>query len=282
MKKTIFKLAALAAVVAALAALAGCSEKAAENTPSAEPSKPAVASNPLPSFEPSGSDKLVSAILKQESESTMWYSTVMKLVRAFDPDKRNHDTVFYGASNFERWKTMEEDLAPYDVQNHAFGGSADQDLYHWAPYLLYPYEPQYVFFQTGSNDYVQSEAATDDLKVAEAMDFKKEMFAEFHAQLPDAKFVVMSGILLPGRAEYVDMTLEINDQLKAYCEETDYMIFIDAESLTYDREAGSFVEGVESLFVEDMIHLTEEARITWAQNWIIPMLEELEAPQTAG
>ena len=121
-------------------------------------------------------------------------------------------------------------------------------------------------------------AETDELKVAEAMSFKKEMFAELHEHMPDAVFVVMSGILLPGRAEYVDMTLDINDQLKTFCEETDYMRFIDAESLTYNRETKSFVDNVESLFNDDQIHLTDASRIVWAENWIKPAMEELNAP----
>lgn len=89
----------------------------------------------------------------------------------------------------------------------------------------------------------------------------------------------MSGILLPGRAEYVDVTLQINDRLRELCEQTDYMYFVDAESLTYDRAAGDFVENVDQLFIADRIHFTKEVRRQWAQTWIIPMLEQLNAPR---
>ena len=209
----------------------------------------------------------------------VWVSYIREIVEKYDPEARSGETVFYGASNFARWETMEEDLVPYLVQNHAFGGSTDRDLSFWADDALFPYNPKIVFFQTGSNDYAQSQAETDELKIKEAMDFKKVMFAEFHEKMPEAKFVIMSGILLPGRAEFVDMTLEINDQLKQFCDETDYMYYVDAEELTYSRETGEFVDGVNDLFVDDLIHLTPEARITWANNWIIPMLEELNAPK---
>lgn len=209
----------------------------------------------------------------------LYQYAVAENARVYDPAENGGDTIFYGASNFWYWRTMEEDLAPYAVENHAFGGSADKDLYFWAPYILYPYNPCIVFFQTGSNDYVQSEAETDELKVQEAMEFKKKMFAEFHEKLPEAKFVVLSGLLLPGRAEYVDMTLDINDQLKAFCEENEYMYFLDTEAISYDREAGAFVEDVDTLFIEDGIHLTPASRIEWAKNWILPCLEALDAPK---
>jgi len=209
----------------------------------------------------------------------IWQAAITDIAKKYDPEQRNHDTIFYGASNFAYWTSMEEDLAPFSVENHAFGGSTDKDLEYWAKYMLYPYQPALVFFQTGSNDYVESDAETDGQKVSEAMEFKKKMFAEFHESMPDAKFIVMSGLLLPGRKEYVDMTLDINDQLKEFCESTEYMYYIDAESLTYDRETSSFVDDVESLFKEDQIHLTDSARITWAQNWILPMMKELKAPE---
>jgi len=204
-----------------------------------------------------------------------WKDTVSCIARAYDPSVRNHDIIFYGASNFSLWASMEEDLMPYPVQNHAFGGSTDKDLLMWAEYMLYPYQPKMVFFQTGSNDYVESPAETELEKVAEAMEFKKNMFAAFHDMLPDTVFVVMSGILLPGRADYVNMTLDINSRLKSFCDTKEYMHYIDAEALTYDRTAGRFIDHPEKLFLADQIHLTEDARRIWAKKWILPMMEKL-------
>ena len=44
--------------------------------------------------------------------------------------------------------------------------------------------PAIVFFQTGSNDYVFLKGTAAE-KVAACMDYKKQMFAEIHKQLPD-------------------------------------------------------------------------------------------------
>lgn len=59
--------------------------------------------------------------------------------------------------------------------------------------------PAIVFFQTGSNDYVSLKGTAAE-KVAACMDYKKQMFAEIHKQLPVAKLVVMSSLLLPAAA----------------------------------------------------------------------------------
>lgn len=198
------------------------------------------------------------------------------IINKYNSNDYQGNTIFYGASNFARWDEMEEDLKPYKVQNHAFGGSTDKDLVDWADELLYPYNPKIVFFQTGSNDYILSNKATEAEKVKESMDYKKEMFSLFHEKMPDTVFVVMSGLLLPGRSEYTDMTLDINAKLNAYCSGLDYMEYIDTEALTYNREATTYYT---YKFVSDGIHLTHDARVEWADMYIIPMLARLDAPK---
>lgn len=129
--------------------------------------------------------------------------------------------------------------------------------------------PAIVFFQTGSDDYV-SLKGTDADKVAACMDYKKQMFAEIHNQLPDAKLVIMSGLLLPGRSEYRELTEEINKALEALCEETDYLWFVDASAMTWDGQ-----HYAEELFIKDGIHLNHEGQLLWMRNYIRPVIETL-------
>ena len=198
-----------------------------------------------------------------------WDADVEKLRQTYPAEENQNGIIFYGASNFRMWTEMENDLPEYRVQNHGFGGCTDQDLAHYADKLLYPYNPAIVFFQTGSNDYV-SLKGTDAEKVAACMDYKKQMFAEIHDQLPDAKLVVMSGLLLPGRSEYRELTEEINKALAALCEETDYLWFVDASAMTWDGQRCA-----EELFIKDGIHLNHEGQVLWMRDYIRPMIEAL-------
>ncbi|MFP7492678.1 GDSL-type esterase/lipase family protein [Terribacillus saccharophilus] len=192
-----------------------------------------------------------------------------KITNAYDAKTEQEEIIFYGASNFGRWTTMDDDLADYKVQNHAFGGSTDKDLVKYADRLLYPYNPKIVVFQTGSNDYVLMEG-NDQEKIEKAMAYKKEMFEKFHEKLPDANFIVMSGLLLPGRSEYTEMTEEINRQLEELSSEYDYIHFVDASEMTY--KDGNYNK---SLFVEDEIHLNEKGQDIWKTDYIVPALEEV-------
>ena len=190
--------------------------------------------------------------------------------RRYDAGVHRGGIVFYGASNFRLWTEMESDLADFRVQNHGFGGSTDRLLVQYADRLLYPYEPKIVFFQTGSNDYTKL-PGTDAEKAAACMAFKREMFAAFHERLPEAEFVVMSGLLLPGRSRYTALTREINRQLQTLCaEHADYMTFVNAEALTFDG-----ARYAEELFVSDGIHLNRDGQQRWCSEYIRPVLERL-------
>lgn len=194
---------------------------------------------------------------------------VRAIEQKYDSHTRKNEIVFYGASNFRLWKEMENDLSEYQVQNHGFGGSTDKLLVQYADRLLYPYEPLIVFFQTGSNDYVEL-PGTDEDKIVTCMEFKKKMFATFHEKLPDARFVIMSGLLLPGRSQYARLTQQINNQLRELCAQCDYLTFVDASDMTYDG-----TEYREDLFVFDKIHLNHEGQLIWCDKYIRPTLEKL-------
>lgn len=191
------------------------------------------------------------------------------ILQKYDFETRKGEIVFYGASNFRLWTEMENDLSEYKVQNHGFGGSTDKDLVERADTLLYPYAPAVVFFQTGSNDYVSLDG-TDEEKVEVCMEYKRFMFESFHERLPDAKFVVMSGLLLPGRSQYTALTQKINDAIEELCAEYDYITFVDAEEMTFDGSAYR-----SELFIKDGIHLNHEGQLIWRDGYIKPAIEAL-------
>lgn len=198
-----------------------------------------------------------------------WDGEVNKIADRYPVKEHQNGIIFYGASNFRLWAEMENDLSDYKVQNHGFGGSTDKLLKKYADILLYPYNPEIVFFQTGSNDYV-SLSGTDKEKVERCMEYKEKMFADFHEILPEAKFVIMSGLLLPGRSEYTDITMQINKRLKELCDQTEWLYFVDSSQMTYD---GKNYE--EDLFQSDGIHLNHKGQLLWMQDYIQPIIEQL-------
>lgn len=198
-----------------------------------------------------------------------WDADVKEITEKYPAEDHQNGVIFYGASNFRMWTEMENDLSDYRVQNHGFGGCTDHDLVQYADKLVYPYNPDIIFFQTGSNDYV-SLKGTDEEKVKECMDYKKKMFNEIHEKLPNAKLVVMSGLLLPGRSKYRPLTEKVNKELETLCNETDYLWYVDSSAMTWDGQNYR-----EDLFIRDGIHLNHKGQLLWMKEYIRPILDEL-------
>lgn len=204
-----------------------------------------------------------------EQQVYEWESEVQAISKKYTASERTQEIIFYGASNFTFWTEMENDLIEYRIQNHGFGGSTDAWLVHYADRLLYPYDPRIVFLQTGSNDYV-SLPGGDDERAEKCLAYKEKMYETFHSALPEAKIVVMSGLLLPGRSEYFALTNRINKSIKDMCSKKDYLFFVGADALTY-------VNGIyrKELFQWDGIHLNRQGQMEWCQKYIRPMIEHL-------
>ena len=193
-----------------------------------------------------------------------------EILKQYDANERQNEIVFYGASNFRLWKEMDEDMRPFVVQNHGFGGSTDEDLMERADRLLYPYHPAVVVFQTGSNDCAKLKGSDDEI-YEQVIERKLKMFDTFHKELPNAQFVVISGILMPGRNQFDSIIKRVNQRLREYAAQTEYVYFVDAEEMTVDSNGNHISE----MFISDGIHLTHESRIRWANDYIKPVLEQL-------
>ncbi|MBQ9974372.1 MAG: hypothetical protein IJP02_05370 [Oscillospiraceae bacterium] len=79
-----------------------------------------------------------------------------------DPTDEQGLILFYGPSNFTRWKErwlhrpMEEDIRMKDgsraVVNHGFGTSSAEELLYYYPRLVRPWNPRALVLATGNND----------------------------------------------------------------------------------------------------------------------------------
>ena len=193
-----------------------------------------------------------------------------EIVKKYDSRERKGEIVFYGASNFRRWEEMEEDMRPYVVQNHGFGGSTDAELMRSAWKLLYPYKPAIVVLQTASNDCARMMCRRSRL-FEKVLSRKLRMLETFRKALPDTYFVVISGVLMPGRRQYDGIIKRINQAVKGVASQSDHIYYVDAEDMTIDENG----KHIKSMFIEDGVHFTHEARMRWADEYIKPMLDKV-------
>ena len=164
-------------------------------------------------------------------------------------------TVFYGASNFRKWKNMDSDLKGFGAQNHGFGGATDVLLVHYADRLLFPYAPDAAVIQSGSNDYAGLKGKPAR-QAAASLELKKRMYGYFLKALPDTRFVLLSPLLMPGAPYFTETSLLVSEGMAKICEELPRLSFVDVSELT-------FVNGEyrTDLFVSDGIHLNRDGQL---------------------
>ena len=156
--------------------------------------------------------------------------------------------VFIGSSTIRFWKTLALDFAGQPVINRGFGGSAIVDSTHFAPRVIFPYEPKVVVLRAGGNDLWASNSVEKVFG-----DFKD--FAEtVHAKLPDAKIVFLS--LSPSLARWSQHEKEkaVNTLIADYTRGKTFLQYIE----TYDVPLGADGKPREELFVADKLHFNAQ------------------------
>jgi lysophospholipase L1-like esterase len=136
--------------------------------------------------------------------------------------------VFIGSSTIRFWSTLTQDFPGQPVVNRGFGGSEIADSTHFAPRILFPYEPRKVFFRAGGNDLWAGKSVDQVFN-----DFKE--FAEtVHARLPAAKIYYISWSPSIARWKQHDKEKELNTLVAGYVAGKPYLQYIE----TYDLPLG--------------------------------------------
>jgi lysophospholipase L1-like esterase len=152
--------------------------------------------------------------------------------------------VFIGSSTIRLWKTLAKDYPGEPVINRGFGGSEIVDSTHFAPRILFPYEPHKVFFRAGGNDLWNGKSADQVFA-----DFKE--FAEtVHARLPEAKIYYISWSPSIMRWKQHDKEKELNTLVAGYIADKPYLRYIE----TYDLPLGPDGKPRARLYIADGLH----------------------------
>ena len=152
--------------------------------------------------------------------------------------------VFIGSSTIRFWQTLAQDYPGEPVINRGFGGSEILDSTHFAPRILFPYEPRKVFLRAGGNDLANGKSVEQVFA-----DFKD--FAEtVHAGLPAAKIYYISWSPSILRWKIHDQEKALNTLVAGYIADKPYLRYIE----TYDLPLGADGKPRAFLYRADGLH----------------------------
>ncbi|NCP84999.1 MAG: hypothetical protein GW823_08910 [Bacteroidetes bacterium] len=165
--------------------------------------------------------------------------------------------LFMGSSSIRLWETLKEDMSPLPVIQRGYGGAQYSDLIHFTELFIKPHKLGGIVIFV-ANDI---RAQPDDKTPAEVLALFKEVVRisrKTHPNIP-----IYSIAITPTRSRWKAWPeIKISNELvKAYCNKTDNVHFIETDSVFLDEKG----EPIDSLFREDKLHLTADGYKVWTK-----------------
>jgi len=133
--------------------------------------------------------------------------------------------VFVGSSSIRFWDTLAADMAPVPVLNRGFGGAWLRDVVHYAERIITPYRPRLVVVYAGEND-----LGSRWSRPGAVVDRFQQLVARLRQHDPALPIVLLAIKPSPYYMQRLSAQAEANRQLRAYCETTPGLRFIDVAS----------------------------------------------------
>jgi lysophospholipase L1-like esterase len=149
-----------------------------------------------------------------------------------------------GDSQFDRWKTFQEDLAGYTVINRGIDSFKTGDVIQYADRLITRHKPRLVVLHVGGNDI--NRGHTPEQVLAET----KILVAKIRAGLPGVPIAWSSITPGPGRWEQREPRKAANALVKAWIATEKGLSFIDL----WDAMLTADGQPREDLWVADRVH----------------------------
>ncbi len=183
-------------------------------------------------------------------------------IDAFKMDDQAHPnrvvgTLFIGSSSIRLWKNLDQVFPEFHPLNRGFGGAILPHIMHFAPDMIYPYNPRQVVIYCGENDLV----ADTTLTAMDILNRTKQLINLIKANTKAKNILIIS--LKPSLARWNirDKNQEANRLIKAYCNTQKNLNFLDVwDSMLDDQKMP-----MKDIFVADGLHMNEKGYAIWNQ-----------------
>ena len=199
-----------------------------------------------------------SPLRQYSSESYAWASPEIEDFKALDEITRypEKSLLFVGSSSIRLWDSLAEDMAPYPVIQRGYGGAHLRDAIFFTDQLLGKHQPAMIIGFI-ANDIKGDPADESPGKVKRLFKFFVNQVREKH---PDIPFLWVEITPTLSRWEQWEEIECANEKIKAYCNKTENLYFVETASAFLNDEGLPKSE----LFIADQLHLNAEGYRLWS------------------
>lgn len=164
--------------------------------------------------------------------------------------------LFLGSSSIRLWETLAEDMAPHPVIQRGYGGAHLRDAIFFPDALVGEYDPAMIIGFI-ANDI---KGVPEDESPKRIKRLFKYFVKQIRARQPDVPFLWVEITPTQSRwAHWKDIQC-VNEKIKAYCERTNNLYFVETAAAFLDDQGNPRTE----LFVEDQLHLNPKGYAVWS------------------
>lgn len=160
--------------------------------------------------------------------------------------------LFVGSSSIRGWD-LKKSFPQLPTINRGFGGSEVSDSIKYFDRIVTPYQPRLILLYAGDNDISNGESAEE--VVADYQVFAKLVCSK----LPQAHFAFLPIKPSIKRWNLWPEMKKANDAIRKLCENDKHLHYLD----TVTPMMGKDRKPIESLFVEDGLHLSKSGYHKW-------------------
>ena len=198
-----------------------------------------------------------SPLIEYKKTADKWQNEIYKLEKLDEFEKyTNNAILFIGSSSIKRWKTINQDLKPYEPIKRGYGGARYTDLIHFTERLVSPHNVQAVGIFV-ANDIT---GGGNDLSPMEVFDLTKLIVKQIRKTHKKAIFFIETTPSLKRWKAWPKISLA-NDLIKEYCESKNNLYYIS----TRNYYIGDNGLPNEDLFVKDKLHLSVKGYALWGE-----------------
>ena len=198
-----------------------------------------------------------SPLKKYDAKDRAWALPEIEAFEKLDETRVYPDDaiLFIGSSSIRLWKTLEEDMKPFNVIQRGYGGAHFRDMVFFTERILADHKLSMVVCFV-ANDISGSSRGGTPKEVLGLFKLFVKQVREKHPTIPILQIAVTP---TKSRWKYWDKINQVNNLIKAYCEKRENLYFINTVPAYLDKDGQPKPEW----FVSDQLHLNTKGYEVW-------------------
>ena len=198
-----------------------------------------------------------SPLKKYDAKDRAWALPEIEAFEKLDETRVYPDDaiLFIGSSSIRLWKTLEEDMKPFNVIQRGYGGAHFRDMVFFTERILADHKLSMVVCFV-ANDISGSSRDGTPKEVLGLFKLFVKQVREKHPTIPILQIAVTP---TKSRWKYWDKINQVNNLIKAYYEKRENLYFVNTVPAYLDKDGQPKPEW----FVSDQLHLNTEGYEVW-------------------